>query len=67
MTNYVTPGGKKIVFKPIAGTVMMEIVFESGGERPPEFDGAFTDAVSASKAVEKYLNRASQKRDKKVA
>ena len=67
MTGYVTHGGKSIILKPVEGSSLIRIVFESGGELPPEFEGAFTDATSAKKAIEKYLLRTAPKPKKQVA
>lgn len=66
--KFVTEGGKEIIIKNIPGTGLLEIVFASGGERPKEFEGSFTDFREAERVIGLYLaSRAAGNKPKKVA
>lgn len=53
-----TPGGKKLNVYHVPNTSLYRVAFNSGGERPNELDGMFTDTNRALEATHKYLRRA---------
>jgi hypothetical protein len=63
----VTPAGKEIIARNIPGTGLLEVVFASGGERPPEFQGSFTDIREADLVIQRYLERRAAKEAEKEA
>lgn len=52
-----TPKGKDIQIRPAGQSALFEVCFTSGGQKPKEFDGVFTDEGSAKQAIARYLAR----------